>query len=265
MPRKTNLALAVCVAVALTLGVGAAYVAVDARPASPVLSATAASSATAQDTCAPKYRVRKTRLGLNRFGSQGFGRVPVVRNWDTHGELRSSWSEQTRDVPRRTAMVISFRYSPQQVIAGQWDAQINGFFKNAPQRRLIFWNFYHEPETPVKAHEFTPTQFRKAFRHIDRISARYCRPNLLPTLVLQGWTADPHSGASVNGLLELLEGLLPRPALRLRRCLGPVQQCHPRAELVRRTPLPLQQDRPGLPLGPQALGHGRDRERPGPG
>ena len=90
MPRKPNLALAVCVAVALTLGVGAAYVAVDARPASPVLSAAAASSVAAADTCAPKYRVRKTRLGLNRFGSQGFGRVPVVRNWDTHGELRSS-------------------------------------------------------------------------------------------------------------------------------------------------------------------------------
>jgi hypothetical protein len=209
MPRKPNLALAISVVAALTLGVGAAYVAVDARPASPVRSATAASSGAAQDTCAPKYRVRKTRLGLNRFGSEGFGRVPVVRNWDTHGELRSSWSEQTRDVPRRTAMVISFRYSPQQVIAGQWDAQINGFFKNAPQRRLVFWNFYHEPETPVKAHEFTPTQFRKAFRHIDRISARYCRPNLLPTLVLQGWTADPHSGASVNGLWDSWKDFYP--------------------------------------------------------
>jgi len=187
--------------VALTLGAGAAFQSVDARPAAPEPAAAAkAAASSARTTCAPTFRVKKTRLGTNRFGAQGFGKVPVVRNWDTHGELKSSWSEQTRDVPRRTAMVISFRYSPQQVNAGKWDAQINGFFKHAPKKRLIFWNFYHEPETPVKAHEFTPTQFRRAFRHIDRISAKYCRHNLLPTLVLQGWTADPHSTNSVNGL-----------------------------------------------------------------
>jgi len=209
MPRKTNLALATCVVAALTLGVGGAYVAVDARPASPAPAASADSSRAPQGSCAPKYRVKKTRLGTNRFGSQEFGTVPVVRNWDTHGELKSSWSEQTRGVPRKTAMVISFRYSPQQVNSGQWDAQINGFFKHSPKRRLVFWNFYHEPETPVKAHEFTPAQYRKAFRHIDRISAKYCRPNLVPTLVLMGWTADPHSGASVNGLWKSWKDFYP--------------------------------------------------------
>jgi hypothetical protein len=197
MPRKPSIAMAVSALVALTLGVGAFY-SVDARPAAP--EPASAASAAAQGGCAPKYRVTRTRLGLNRFHSQGFGRVPVVRNWDTHGDLASSWSEQTRGLARKTAMVISFRYSPQEVNSGQWDAQINGFFKHAPKHRLVFWNFYHEPETPVKAHEFTPAQFRRAFRHIDRISAKYCRPNLLPTLILQGWTADPHSGSSVNGL-----------------------------------------------------------------
>jgi hypothetical protein len=188
--------MAVAAFVALTLGVGAFY-SVDARPASPESSASAAAART---TCAPKHHVKKTLLGLNRFGSQGFGHVPVVRNWDynTPGPLSASWAGQTRDVPRKTAMVISFRFPPQQVNAGQWDSQIKGFFKHAPKHRMVFWNYYHEPETPVKAHEFTPYQFRKAFRRIDRLSKPYCRSNLLPTLILQGWTADPHSGS--NGL-----------------------------------------------------------------
>jgi hypothetical protein len=96
-------------------------------------------------------------------------------------------------------MVLSFRYSPQEVIAGQWDNQIAGFFKRAPQRRLVFWNFFHEPEAEVMANQFTPAQFRQAFRHVADIAARYCRPNLIPTLVLMGWTADPRSGPGSSG------------------------------------------------------------------
>jgi hypothetical protein len=133
----------------------------------------------------------------------------VVRTWDNHSDLKSSWKGQTRGLPRRTAMVISIRHSPQQVIAGEWDNQINGFFKRAPKRRLIFWNYYHEPENGVKAHEFTTAQYRRAFRHIGDIAARYCRSNLVPTLVLMGWTADPRSGPGSHGLWKSWKSFYP--------------------------------------------------------
>jgi hypothetical protein len=198
MPRKSTLAMATSVVIGLTLST-AAYQSVHARQSAPATTSSSVAAASSRSTCAPKYRAKKTLVGINLSGSRPFGTVPVVRTWDTHGELRSSWPEQTRGVKRKTAMVISFRYSPQQVLSGQWDSQIRGFFKNAPKKRLIFWNFFHEPETPVMSHEFTPTQFRRAWRHVAGIAAEFCRPNLIPTLVLMGWTADPRSGESSNG------------------------------------------------------------------
>lgn len=195
MPRKPNIALAVSVLASLTLGVGA-YHSVEARPASPH-----ASSATTSRSCsAPKYRSHKALLGVTLSSASAFGKVPVVRTWDTHGALQDSWGEQTRSLAKNTAMVLSFRnYTPQQVLSGNDDSQIRGFFKNAPRNRTIFWNYYHEPETAVEAHQFTPAQYRRAFRHIAQIAATFCRSNLIPTLVLMGWTADPRSGASVGG------------------------------------------------------------------
>lgn len=215
MPRKSDIAFAVCVVIGLTVGTAAAGP-VAARQAAPsTLTAAHASTATsgtgggAGSGCARRYRNSTTKVGVNlstvrssREASPAtatFRPPRVVRTWDTHGELKYSWTGQTRDLPRRTAMVLSFRYSPQEVLSGQWDGQIAGFFQRAPKHRLVFWNYYHEPEAGVKAHQFTADQFRRAFRHVADIAARYCRHNMVPTLVLMGWTADPRSGSTSNG------------------------------------------------------------------
>lgn len=202
MPRTPNVALAASALVSLTLGVGAINVPVNARPASPVAaSAVAASSSKAPaGTCAPKYHRKKTLFGINTGGLMGnsWGKVPALRTWDNSDTIADAWRSLTRSTGRKTAMVVSIQHSPQSVVAGDWDAQLNAFFKHAPKRRLVFWNYYHEPETGVKAGQFTPRQFKRAFRHISRIAAQYCRPNLVPTLVLMGWTADPDSGKSVG-------------------------------------------------------------------
>jgi hypothetical protein len=204
MPRKPNVALAASVLVTLTLGVGSAYYSVDARPASPeaATAVSRAASAAGSGRCAPKYKAKKTLFGINTGGLMGssWGKVPALRTWDNSDTIAGAWKNLTRSTSRKTAMVVSIQHSPQSVVAGDWDSQLNAFFKHAPKKRLIFWNYYHEPETGVKAKQFTPTQFKRAFRHIDRIAARYCRPNLVPTLVLMGWTADPDSGKSVKYL-----------------------------------------------------------------
>ena len=202
MPRTSNIAVAMSAAVALTLGTATYGAFAAGREGSQESRVPAA-----QRSCsAPGYHNPTTRLGVNlstvgvnfqeaaKANRSTFGRLPVVRYWDTHGDLSTAWTQQAGGLKRGTAMVVSFRYSPQEVISGQWDQQISGFFKKAPRKRLIFWNFYHEPEEGVKAGQFTPTQFRQAWRHVAAIAARYCRSNLFPTLVLQGWTADPRSG-----------------------------------------------------------------------
>lgn len=150
------------------------------------------------------YPGKHTRFGINisthgisfpdavKQNGREFGQLPVLRFWDTHGPLNRVWDWQN-EMPRGTKLVVSFRYSPQSVIAGKHDRQIHGFFHHTPRKRTIFWNYYHEPEAGVQNGEFTARQFRRAFRHIARIAARYCHRHLYPTLVLTGWTVDPRS------------------------------------------------------------------------
>lgn len=220
MPRTWSTALAVSVALGLTVGTAAAY-SVEPRQAStaPAVAASTGSGA-AGSTCARRYKNTNTKIGVNLSTVRSSGREAsadratfrpprVVRTWDNHRDLASSWSGLTRGLPRRTAMVVSIRHSPQQVIAGQWDDQIAGFFKRAPKHRLIFWDYYHEPEDEVLSGQFTAAQYRQAFRHVADIAARYCRSNLIPTMVLMGWTADPRSGEGSHGAWKSWRSFFP--------------------------------------------------------
>lgn len=235
MPRKSSTTLAVTVALGLTVGTAAAYSS-QPRPdrvTSAHAAATSSASAGAGSGCARKYRNSTTKVGVNLSTVRASGREVsaqsatfrpprVVRMWDNRSDPASAWKGMTRDLPRRTSMVLSIRHSPQEVIAGQWDNQIAAFFKQAPKHRLIFWNYFHEPEDEVQSHQFTTAQYRSAFRHVADIAARYCRHNLVPTLVLKGWTADPRSGKASRGawcsfLREVSAITSPVPGQRSRR------------------------------------------------
>jgi hypothetical protein len=222
MPRKSSTTLAVTVALGLTVGTAAAYSS-QPRPdrvTSAHAAATSSASAGAGSGCARKYRNSTTKVGVNLSTVRASGREVsaqsatfrpprVVRMWDNRSDPASAWKGMTRDLPRRTSMVLSIRHSPQEVIAGQWDNQIAAFFKQAPKHRLIFWNYFHEPEDEVQSHQFTTAQYRSAFRHVADIAARYCRHNLVPTLVLKGWTADPRSGKASRGAWKSWKSFFP--------------------------------------------------------
>ncbi|TIC79236.1 hypothetical protein E8D34_20430 [Nocardioides sp. GY 10113] len=159
-------------------------------------------------TCrkAPRWKARKeTRYGIS-LGSNGGGsmkqdldleearfgtRVPVVRTWDDTLPTRTPWSEKKRWYQRRW-VVTSIRVTPQAVLSGDYDGRLRQYFRTAPRKKgPIFWNYWHEPEDEIRAGQFTAGQYRRAWRHVARIAASFCRPNLYPTLVLMGWTANP--------------------------------------------------------------------------
>lgn len=124
-----------------------------------------------------------------------FGKIAAVRIWDE--PLPFSWSDKrTKHLEGRT-LVMSFRPKPADVLSGKHDAQLRAWFEEAPSTSTIYWNYYHEPETPIDDQRtFTADAYRKAWQHIDKIADSVCRKNMYATLVLMGWTTKPESKKS---------------------------------------------------------------------
>jgi hypothetical protein len=152
---------------------------------------------------APKLKYRSTRFGLN-IDTKGrtfpqemtrrkrvYGKLPVIRTWDNGAPSWNAWKVRAKTLSPHTAVVTSFRMSPASVLAGTYDKALRHYFRTAPLGHKIYWNYHHEPERHVHDGLFSAAQYRAAFRHIARLSGSVCRPNLVPTLVLMGWTADP--------------------------------------------------------------------------
>lgn len=121
-----------------------------------------------------------------------FGKIPVVRIWDE--PMPFSWSDPRTEALKGRTLVMSFRPAPADVLSGKYDSALRTWFEKAPSTSRIYWNYYHEPETPIDDQKiFTADEYRAAWRHIDKIADSVCRQNMYSTLVLMGWTANPQS------------------------------------------------------------------------
>lgn len=122
-----------------------------------------------------------------------FGRLEVVRVFDPSVPPQDAWSRRREALANRV-VVTSFRMPPAAVITGQYDSQIRSFFRSTPANVTLFWSYYHEVEPHIDAGKFTADQYRRAFRRLVDIAQRLCKPNLYPTLILTGYTAEAASG-----------------------------------------------------------------------
>jgi beta-mannanase len=123
-----------------------------------------------------------------------FSKLEIVRVFEP--DLRNSWQGRLRDVRRPVA--VSFVAQPQRVIDGDFNDEIRAWFRDAPRDHPVWWTYFHEPENDVMGGDFTPRQYRKAWRHVADIAARAGSSNLKATLILMAWTAQPSSGRSVR-------------------------------------------------------------------
>lgn len=172
----------------------------------PTVSVSASTPAASKCKIAPNWTRRPTRFGvsLGSNGGESMGqdlrheqrrfhtRIRVVRTWDDRLPTRTPWSVKKRWYGRRW-VVTSIRVRPQEVLSGAYDHRLRTYFRTAPRRAPIFWNYWHEPEDEIRAGQFTAKQYVRAFRHVARIAGSLCRSNLYPTLVLMGWTANSHA------------------------------------------------------------------------
>ncbi len=83
-------------------------------------------------------------------------------------------------------VVVSFKFKPQEVIAGQWDATMTAWFESIPADREVWWSYFHEPENDIEAGSYTFAQYRAAWEHLTALAPK--RANLHPTLILMRYS-----------------------------------------------------------------------------
>lgn len=121
-----------------------------------------------------------------------FGKIASVRIWDQ--PMPFSWNDRRTPHLAGRTLVMSFRPEPSEVLSGKHDAQLREWFQKAPSTSTIYWNYYHEPETPItEQNKFTADIYKRAWQHIDKIADSVCRQNMYATLVLMNWTTNPSS------------------------------------------------------------------------
>ena len=119
------------------------------------------------------------------------GRLPIVRVYSAGAP--PSWA----DVERRagdSAVVVSFKLAPSDVLSGALDDQLTEWFRAAPDDRAVYWVYYHEPEDNIESGGFTAAEFRAAWSHIAALAADIDNRHLHSALVLMCWSLEKESG-----------------------------------------------------------------------
>lgn len=127
---------------------------------------------------------------------EAFGHVPALRVF-SQGMPRAWDDGQAEHLLGRT-LVTSFRAHPSEINAGQHDAYLRHWFANAPDNQVIYWSYFHEPESQIRDGVFTEQEYKHAWTRIAQIADEACKPNMFSTLILTGWTAQPEAGRSLS-------------------------------------------------------------------
>ncbi len=137
-------------------------------------------------TIRPLFGVTVPNVATLRADTHEFGRMRIIHAY-YHGLPKSNtW---TTGVPgrARSAVIVSFNAMPREVLSGRDDRVLSRFFRDAPRRWTVYWNYFHEPEDNIAAHQFTATAFRAAWRHVDRLASRAHNRHLRATVILMAW------------------------------------------------------------------------------
>lgn len=156
-------------------------------PTNPAPSSTTLFGSTAQNV-----KGESGTAAVARIRGQ-FGRLGVVRLFD-HGNA-TPWKGIERQVGT-TPVVESFRPTPQAVLSGALDNYYRNWFATAPRDRVTYWSYSHEPEDNIEHREFTGAQYRAAWVRLKGLANQAHNSQLKATLILMGWSIQPHSGRS---------------------------------------------------------------------
>ncbi|MEU8259797.1 hypothetical protein AB0C02_04125 [Micromonospora sp. NPDC048999] len=163
-----------------------------------------ASAGSAQGFAGTRLTLPGASIGVQ--SGETFGQA-LARSDRTFGRLRMAriffpglppaWKGSRADVVNRP-VVVSFKAPPQEINSGRHDARLTSWFASIPRQHNVYWSYFHEPEDDVERGDFTPEEYRTAWRRIAGLADQAGNPKLINTLILMCWTLDPKSGRSFD-------------------------------------------------------------------
>ncbi len=139
------------------------------------------------------------RAGL-KLATRDFGHMPIIRTSYSGVPAANAWTTGA-DAINKSAVIVSFAAAPAAVLAGADDSALSRFFAGAPSGHRIYYAYYSEPEAYVSGHQFTVSQYRRAWLHIAALARKARNRDLTPTLILRASDLTAHSGVNWQSYL----------------------------------------------------------------
>jgi FlgD Ig-like domain len=122
-----------------------------------------------------------------------FGRMPIVRVYYPGLPASNAWDGGLAGA-NHSAVVVSFKTLPTDILSGADDATLTHFFDTAPTGHPIYYSYYHEPEDNIADGQFTLADYKAAWARVVALADAARNPDLHSTLILMSWDLVKASG-----------------------------------------------------------------------
>jgi len=122
-----------------------------------------------------------------------FGQLPIVRVYYPGLPAANAWTGGQAGA-NGSAVIVSFKALPTDILSGADDATLTHFFDTAPTGHPIYYSYYHEPEDNIADGQFTLADYKAAWARVVQLAAAAHNPDLHSTLILMEWDLEKASG-----------------------------------------------------------------------
>jgi hypothetical protein len=122
-----------------------------------------------------------------------FGRMPIDRVYYAGLPASNAWTGGLASA-NDSAVIVSFKALPADILSGADDAILSHFFDTAPAGHPIYFSYYHEPEDNIADGEFTAGDYKAAWARVVQLADAARNPDLHSTLILMEWDLQKASG-----------------------------------------------------------------------
>jgi hypothetical protein len=122
-----------------------------------------------------------------------FGQMPIVRVYYPGLPAANAWDGGVAGA-NHSAVIVSFKALPKDILSGADDATLSHFFDTAPTGHPIYYSYYHEPEDNIADGQFTLADYKAAWARVVALADAARNPDLHSTLILMSWDLVKASG-----------------------------------------------------------------------
>ena len=157
------------------------------------IPAATAQVAPAAATAAPLFGATVPSQAAFNRDTADFGHMAIIHTYYSGLPDADAW---TRGLSGEThsAVIVSFKALPKDILSGADDATLTHFFDTAPTGHPIYYSYYHEPEDNIAAGEFTLADYKAAWARVAALAGAAHNPDLHSTLILMSWDLVKASG-----------------------------------------------------------------------